>query len=113
MLTNDVSKHGIHRRIDALATRLRRRCVPPSPHPRARPLTPRRPPPPARRQLIGSREVALEVIRLFREVVASAKFSSFEQLVAHLDEVGKVLQEAGPKGASPFRSLSAPLYARR
>ncbi|GAA5836241.1 hypothetical protein JCM9279_002238 [Rhodotorula babjevae] len=73
MLTNDVSKHGIHRRIDALATRLRRR------------------------QLIGSREVALEVIRLFREVVASAKFSSFEQLVAHLDEVGKVLQEAGPK----------------
>ncbi|GAA5925598.1 hypothetical protein JCM3775_001452 [Rhodotorula graminis] len=73
MLTGDVSKHGIHRRIDALATRLRRR------------------------QLIGSREVALEVIRLFREVVASAKFSSFEQLVAHLDEVGKVLQEAGPK----------------
>ncbi|GAA5898361.1 hypothetical protein JCM8208_006957 [Rhodotorula glutinis] len=73
MLTHDVSKHGIHRRIDALATRLRRR------------------------QLIGSREVALEVIRLFREVVASAKFGSFEQLVAHLDEVGKVLQEAGPK----------------
>ncbi|TNY19163.1 translation initiation factor eIF-2B subunit beta [Rhodotorula diobovata] len=73
MLTSDVSKHGIHRRIDALAIRLRRR------------------------QLIGSREVALEVIRLFREVVASAKFSSFEQLVAHLDEVGKSLQEAGPK----------------
>ncbi|GAA6002292.1 translation initiation factor eIF2B subunit beta [Rhodotorula paludigena] len=73
METVGVSKHGVHRRIDALATRLRRR------------------------QLIGSREVALEVIRLFREVVANAKFSSFEQLVQHLDEVGKVLQDAGPK----------------
>ncbi|BGP38697.1 GCD complex subunit gcd7 [Rhodotorula kratochvilovae] len=73
MITAEVSKHGIHRRIDALATRLRRR------------------------QLIGSREVALEVIRLFREVVASAKFSSFEQLVNHLEEVGKSLQDAGPK----------------
>ncbi|GAA6050786.1 hypothetical protein JCM3770_001644 [Rhodotorula araucariae] len=30
MLTADVSKHGIHRRIDALATRLRRRGGHPS-----------------------------------------------------------------------------------
>ncbi|BGP14660.1 hypothetical protein JCM10213_001630 [Rhodosporidiobolus nylandii] len=68
-----VSKPGVIKRIDALAVRLRRR------------------------QLIGSREVALEVVRLLREVVAQAKFSSFEQLTAHLEEVGKVLQEAGPK----------------
>ncbi|GAA6059443.1 hypothetical protein JCM10212_005382 [Sporobolomyces blumeae] len=73
MLTESVSKPNVHRRIQALATKLRRR------------------------QLVGSREVALEVIRLLREVVAGAKFNSFEQLTAHIDEVGKVLQDAGPK----------------
>jgi translation initiation factor 2B subunit (eIF-2B alpha/beta/delta family) len=54
------------------------------------------------RQLIGSREVALEVIRLLREVVAQARFNSFDQLTAHLEEVGRLLQEAGPKGESIF-----------
>ncbi|GAA5892501.1 hypothetical protein JCM5296_006148 [Sporobolomyces johnsonii] len=73
MLTESVSKPNVHRRIEGLAVKLRRR------------------------QLVGSREVALEVIRLIREVVASAKFNSFEQLTAHIDEVGKVLQDAGPK----------------
>ena len=48
--------------------------------------------------MIGSREVALEVVRLLRDVVAGAKFSSFQQLVDHLEEVGRLLQEAGPKG---------------
>ncbi|GAA5884783.1 hypothetical protein JCM6882_005392 [Rhodosporidiobolus microsporus] len=71
--TASVSRANVLKRIDALATRLRRR------------------------QLIGSREVALEVVRLLREVVAQAKFGSFEQLTAHLEEVGKLLQEAGPK----------------
>ncbi|CEQ41887.1 SPOSA6832_03646 [Sporobolomyces salmonicolor] len=78
MLTESVSKPNVHRRIEGLAVKLRRR------------------------QLVGSREVALEVIRLIREVVASAKFNSFEQLTAHIDEVGKVLQDAGPKGESSF-----------
>ncbi|GAA6002087.1 hypothetical protein JCM10207_003066 [Rhodosporidiobolus poonsookiae] len=73
LVKEGVSKPNVLRRIDALAIRLRRR------------------------QLVGSREVALEVIRLLREVVAQAKFNSFEQLTAHLEEVGKVLQEAGPK----------------
>ncbi|GAA5872295.1 hypothetical protein JCM8547_004803 [Rhodosporidiobolus lusitaniae] len=73
MNTAGVSKTNVLKRIDALAIRLRRR------------------------QLIGSREVALEVIRLLREVVAQARFNSFDQLTAHLEEVGKVLQEAGPK----------------
>lgn len=50
------------------------------------------------RQLVGSRQVALEVVKLLREVVASAKFNSFEHLIAHVEEVGKVLQDAGPKG---------------
>ncbi|KAG0664964.1 GCD complex subunit gcd7 [Rhodotorula mucilaginosa] len=71
--TESVSKPNVHKRIDALATRLRRR------------------------QLIGSREVALEVVRLLRDVVAGAKFSFFQQLVDHLEEVGRLLQEAGPK----------------
>jgi len=57
------------------------------------------------RQLIGSRQVALEVVRLLREVVASAKFNSFEQLIGHIEEVGKVLQDAGPKGKAPLVSL--------
>ncbi|GAA6017883.1 hypothetical protein JCM11491_001203 [Sporobolomyces phaffii] len=73
MLSESVSKPNVHKRIDALATKLRRR------------------------QLVGSRQVALEVIRLLREVVASAKFNSFEQLIGHIEEVGKVLQDAGPK----------------
>ena len=55
--------------------------------------------------MIGSREVALEVVRLLRDVVAGAKFSSFQQLVDHLEEVGRLLQEAGPKGAR-FLSLT-------
>ncbi|GAA5866834.1 hypothetical protein JCM3774_001816 [Rhodotorula dairenensis] len=73
LATESVSKPNVHKRIDALATRLRRR------------------------QLIGSREVALEVVKLLRDVVAGAKFSSFQQLVDHLEEVGRLLQEAGPK----------------
>ena len=35
-----------------------------------------------------------------REIVSGAKFNSFKQLVEHLEEVGKVLQDAGPKGES-------------
>lgn len=54
----------------------------------------------ARRQLIGSHDVATEVVRLVREIVAGAKFSSFVQLTDHIEEVGKLLQDAGPKGES-------------
>ncbi|KAK4702351.1 translation initiation factor eIF-2B subunit beta, partial [Phenoliferia sp. Uapishka_3] len=49
------------------------------------------------RQLIGSRIVAMEVVKLIKEVVAGAKDTSFENLTEHIEEVGKVLQEAGPK----------------
>ena len=35
-----------------------------------------------------------------REIVAGAKFSSFAQLTDHIEEVGKLLQDAGPKGES-------------
>lgn len=50
------------------------------------------------RQLVGSRVVAIEVVKLIREVVAGARFGSFIQLTEHLDEIGQVLQNAGPKG---------------
>ncbi|KAM0745589.1 nagb/rpia/CoA transferase-like protein [Meredithblackwellia eburnea MCA 4105] len=50
-----------------------------------------------RRQLIGSRPVALEVVKLFKEVVAGAKVSSFDALINHIEHVGKLLQDAGPK----------------
>lgn len=40
------------------------------------------------------------MVRLLREIVSGAKFNSFKQLVEHLEEVGKVLQDAGPKGES-------------
>lgn len=70
---DSASKPLILRRIEALASRLRRR------------------------QLVGSREVAIEVVRLLKEVVAGARISSFEQLTEHIEHVGKALQEAGPK----------------
>lgn len=38
-----------------------------------------------------------------REIVAGAKFSSFAQLTDHIEEVGKLLQDAGPKGESRGR----------
>ncbi|KDE05977.1 hypothetical protein MVLG_03663 [Microbotryum lychnidis-dioicae p1A1 Lamole] len=73
MTTESVSRVNVWRKMDALALRLRRR------------------------QLIGSRQVALEVVRLLREVVSAAKFSTFPQLVQHLNEIGRMLQDAGPK----------------
>ncbi|KAK4047543.1 Ark- serine/threonine protein kinase [Microbotryomycetes sp. JL201] len=73
LATDTVSKPNMHRRIENLALRLRRR------------------------QLIGSRQVALEVVKLLREIVSGAKFGSFKQLVQHLEQVGRILQESGPK----------------
>ncbi|KAK4047596.1 GCD complex subunit gcd7 [Microbotryomycetes sp. JL221] len=70
---DQVSKPNMHKRVEALSLRLRRR------------------------QLIGSRQVALEVIKLLREIVSGAKFTSFKQLIAHLDQVGQILQDSGPK----------------
>lgn len=40
------------------------------------------------------------MVKLIREVVAGAKFDSFETLMGHILEVGKALQYAGPKGES-------------
>ncbi|SCV74111.1 BQ2448_6543 [Microbotryum intermedium] len=89
MMTESVSRVNVLRRMDALALRLRRSS-------KSR-LTLSLSDP---RQLIGSRQVALEVVRLLREVVSGAKFSSFPQLVEHLNEIGHMLQDAGPKEAA-------------
>lgn len=50
------------------------------------------------RQVIGSRQTALETVLLLRQVVASAKFNSIEQLIGMVKGVGKRLIEAQPKG---------------
>ncbi|KAL8283985.1 hypothetical protein RQP46_005098 [Phenoliferia psychrophenolica] len=81
LTTESISKPATHRRIEGLALKLRRR------------------------QLIGSRLVAMEVVKLIKEVVAGAKVNSFEGLTEHIEEVGRVLQEAGPKGHCRFNAL--------
>ena len=50
------------------------------------------------RQVKGSREAALETVLLLRQVVASARFSSIEQLLGIVKGVGRRLVEAQPKG---------------
>lgn len=37
-------------------------------------------------------------MRILKEVVASSRATTFEALMEHIEEVGKILQEAGPKG---------------
>ncbi|THG94430.1 hypothetical protein EW026_g7043 [Hermanssonia centrifuga] len=51
-----------------------------------------------RRQVIGSREAALETVRVLRQVVSKARFSNIDQLVNLIRSVGKRLVEAQPKG---------------
>jgi translation initiation factor 2B subunit (eIF-2B alpha/beta/delta family) len=51
------------------------------------------------RQIVGSHATGSETIKLLREVIASAKFSSFDQLCGHLVEVGDFLSEIAPRGS--------------
>jgi hypothetical protein len=101
LISEAVSKPLIHRRIEALAAKLRRRYV--LSHPYAVVGSSADTGDSRRRQLIGSHDVATEVVKLIREVVAGAKFDSFETLMGHILEVGKALQYAGPKGESITR----------
>ncbi|KAI0807946.1 eukaryotic translation initiation factor 2B beta subunit [Fomes fomentarius] len=50
-----------------------------------------------RRQVVGSREAALETVLVLRQVVSKARFSNIQQLVAIVREVGRRLAEAQPK----------------
>ncbi|EIN07194.1 nagb/rpia/CoA transferase-like protein [Punctularia strigosozonata HHB-11173 SS5] len=50
-----------------------------------------------RRQVVGSRETALETVLVLRQVVSKARFSNFEQLIDLIRAVGRKLVEAQPK----------------
>lgn len=63
------------------------------------------------RQIVGSRQAALETVLVLRQVIANAKFSNFEQLVEIIREVGRRLVEAQPKGEiyrQAYRSCPSP-----
>ncbi|KAL5533272.1 GCD7 [Sanghuangporus sanghuang] len=50
-----------------------------------------------RRQLVGSRETALETLRVIRQVILRSKFSTIEELIARIKSIGHRLVEAQPK----------------
>jgi len=50
-----------------------------------------------RRQVVGSRETALETILVLRQVVSKARFSNIDQLVEIIRSVGRKLVDAQPK----------------
>jgi hypothetical protein len=51
------------------------------------------------RQVVGSRETALETVLVLRQVVTKARFQNINQLVEIIRSVGQKLIEAQPKGA--------------
>ena len=54
------------------------------------------------RQIVGSRQAALETVLVLRQVVSKARFSNIQQLIAIIREAGRRLVEAQPKGTSSF-----------
>ncbi|KAF9246425.1 hypothetical protein BU15DRAFT_85189 [Melanogaster broomeanus] len=50
-----------------------------------------------RRQVVGSRETAIETVIVLRQVVSKARFSNIDQLVEVIRSVGRKLVEAQPK----------------
>src|SRR5712671_7652291 len=68
------------------------------------------------RQVVGSRETALETALVLRQVVSKARFQNITQLVEIIRSVGRKLIEAQPKGAAlphhPSSSLK-PLSSTR
>ncbi|EGN95551.1 hypothetical protein SERLA73DRAFT_186627 [Serpula lacrymans var. lacrymans S7.3] len=50
-----------------------------------------------RRQVVGSRETALETVLVLRQVVSKARFSNIDQLVEVIRSVGRKLVDAQPK----------------
>ncbi|KAF8590077.1 nagb/rpia/CoA transferase-like protein [Ramaria rubella] len=53
-----------------------------------------------RRQLVGARLTALQTVNVLRQVVATAQFSTIEELIDLLKSVGQQLQDAQPKERS-------------
>lgn len=50
------------------------------------------------RQVVGSREAALETLKVLRQVVSRARFANLDQLIGLIRCVGRRLVEAQPKG---------------
>lgn len=50
-----------------------------------------------RRQVVGSRETALETVLVLRQVISKVRFSNIDQLVEIIRSVGRKLVEAQPK----------------
>ncbi|KAG2158497.1 uncharacterized protein EDB93DRAFT_1296967 [Suillus bovinus] len=72
-MATDTSSVANQRVVDTLAARLRRR------------------------QVVGSRETALETVLVLRQVISKARFSNIDQLVEIIRSVGRKLVEAQPK----------------
>lgn len=51
-----------------------------------------------KRQVVGSRNIALATAQLCHTVVRSAKFTTIDELLALVKAVGRKLVEANPKG---------------
>jgi hypothetical protein len=79
------------RQVDNLVWKLRRRSAPVR-H-TSRPLSPL-----PYRQLVGSRETALETLQVIRQVVLRSKSSDIEELISTIKTVGRRLSQAQPKG---------------
>lgn len=63
-----------------------------------------------RRQVVGSREAALETLRVLRQVVSKARFSNIEQLTGIIRGVGGRLVEAQPKEHSVGNTIRKILH---
>ncbi|KZV65917.1 nagb/rpia/CoA transferase-like protein [Peniophora sp. CONT] len=50
-----------------------------------------------RRQVVGSRQAALETVVVLRQVIAKARFQNIQQLVGIIRNVGRTLVQAQPK----------------
>ncbi|KAH9483886.1 putative translation initiation factor eIF-2B subunit beta [Psilocybe cubensis] len=63
-----------------------------------------------RRQIVGSRATALETLLVLRQVIAKARFSNLEQLVAIIRDVGRRLVDAQPKEHSVGNTVRKVLH---
>ena len=50
---------------------------------------------------MGARLTALQTVNVLRQVVATAQFSTIEELINLLKAAGQQLQDAQPKGKGP------------
>jgi translation initiation factor eIF-2B subunit beta len=93
-MSGDAQTDAYQRNVEALVSKLRRRCRFMSPEVLTAGLISHL------RQIVGSRRAALETLVVLRQVVTKARFSNIEQLVEIIHGAGRRLVEAQPKGQS-------------